>query len=133
MKVIDMKEPAQCNIEVIEELQSKIQTLENENRLLKERLDEAGISYADLVLNNSNEHTDFYDPDQGARIKRFEVTDKIASDFFMMFCRGRKDVYDLRYTNPKTGKNGYTHSALTVGTEAVISRKKMVFDVKIVS
>lgn len=25
----------------------------------------------------------------------------------MMFCRGRKDVYDLRYTNPKTGKNGY--------------------------
>ena len=48
-----------------------------------------------------------YDPDQGARIKKFDVTDKIASDFFMMFCRGRKDVYDLRYTNPKTGKNGY--------------------------
>ena len=46
-------------------------------------------------------------PDQGARIKKFDVTDKIASDFFMMFCRGRKDVYDLRYTNPKTGKNGY--------------------------
>lgn len=102
-----MKEPAQCNTEVIEELQSKIQTLENENRLLKERLDEVGISYADIVLNNSDEHTDLYDPDQGARIKRFEVTDKIASDFFMMFCRGRKDVYDLRYTNPKTGKNGY--------------------------
>lgn len=102
-----MKEPAQCNIEVIEELQSKIQLLENENRLLKERLDKAGISYADIVLNNSDEHTDLYDPDQGARIKRFEVTDKIASDFFMMFCRGRKDVYDLRYTNPKTGKNGY--------------------------
>ena len=102
-----MKEPAQCSTEVIEELQSKIQTLENENRLLRERLDEAGISYADIVLNNSDEHTDIYDPDQGARIKRFEVTDKIASDFFMMFCRGRKDVYDLRYTNPKTGKNGY--------------------------
>ena len=48
-----------------------------------------------------------YDPDQGARIKKFDVTDKIASDFFMMFCRGRKDLYDLRYTNPKTGKNGY--------------------------
>lgn len=102
-----MKEPAQCNTEVIEELQSKIQTLEDENRLLKGRLDEAGISYADIVLNNSDEHTELYDPDQGARIKRFEVTDKIASDFFMVFCRGRKDVYDLRYTNPKTGKNGY--------------------------
>lgn len=102
-----MKEPVQCNTEVIDELQSKIQTLENENRLLRGRLDEAGISYADIVFNNSDEHTDLYDPDQGARIKRFEVTDKIASDFFMMFCRGRKDVYDLRYTNPKTGKNGY--------------------------
>ena len=43
----------------------------------------------------------------GGRIKKFEVTDKIANDFFIMFCRGRKDVFDLRYTNPKTGKNGY--------------------------
>lgn len=25
----------------------------------------------------------------------------------MMFCRGRKDVYELRYTNPRTGKTGY--------------------------
>ena len=77
MRVVDMKGPAQCNIEVIEGLQSRIQTLENENRLLKERLDEAGISYADIVLNNSDEHTGLYDPNQGARIKKFEVTDKI--------------------------------------------------------
>ncbi len=89
------------------ELQSKIEALQNENRLLKERLDEAGISYADIVMDNSNGPTDIYDPDQGARIKKFEVTDKIANDFFMLFCRGRKDVFDLRYTNPKTGKNGY--------------------------
>ncbi len=102
-----MKEPAQLDAAGIEHLKSKIQTLENENRLLKERLDEAGISYADIVSDNSNQSKELYDPDQGARIKRFEVTDKIASDFFMMFCRGRKDVYDLRYTNPRTGKNGY--------------------------
>ncbi len=102
-----MKESEQFDATVIEYLKSKIQTLENENRLLKERLDEAGISYADIVSDNSNESKELYDPDQGARIKRFEVTDKIASDFFMMFCRGRKDVYDLRYTNPRTGKNGY--------------------------
>ncbi len=102
-----MKESAQFDETVIEHLESKIQTLENENRLLKERLDKAGISYADIVSDNSNESKELYDPDQGARIKRFEVTDKIASDFFMMFCRGRKDVYDLRYTNPRTGKNGY--------------------------
>ena len=63
--------------------------------------------YADVVSGDAEGVVELYDPDQGARIKKFDVTDKIASDFFMMFCRGRKDVYDLRYTNPKTGKNGY--------------------------
>ena len=81
--------------------------MEDENRLLKERLDEAGVSYADIVSGDAQGVVELYDPDQGARIKKFDVTDKIASDFFMMFCRGRKDLYDLRYTNPKTGKNGY--------------------------
>lgn len=71
------------------ELQLNLQTLETENRLLKERLEEAGISYADIVSNNSDESTELYDPNQGARIKKFEITDKIASDFFIMFCRGR--------------------------------------------
>ena len=89
------------------ELRSKIEALQNENRLLRERLDEAGISYADIVTDRGNEYTDVYAPDQGVGIRRFEVTDKIANDFFMMFCRGRKDVFELRYTNPKTGKNGY--------------------------
>ncbi len=91
----------------IESLKNRISFLENENRFLKERLEEAGISYADIVADNDDISTELYDPNQGARIRRFEVTDKIASDFFMMFCRGRKDVYDLRYTNPKSGKNGY--------------------------
>ena len=102
-----MKDSEQSQIDIVEELQLKIKTLENENRLLKEGLDEAGISYVDITSGNSDEPADFYDPDQGARIKKFEVTDKIAGNFFMMFCRGRKDVYELRYTNPKTGKNGY--------------------------
>lgn len=91
----------------IEELEKKIQVLENENRLLKERLTEAGISYADILDETLDGENELYDPDQGARIRKIEITDKIANDFFMMFCRGRKDVFDLRYTNPKTGKNGY--------------------------
>lgn len=91
----------------IESLKNRISFLENENRLLKERLDEAGISYDDIVDDSNEATVELFDPDQGARIKRFEVTDKIASVFFMMFCRGRKDVYNLRYTNPKSGKNGY--------------------------
>ena len=102
-----MKEPTQQYSDLINSLQSRIQALEDENRLLKERLDEAGVSYADIVSGDAERVVELYDPDQGARIKKFDVTDKIASDFFMMFCRGRKDVYDLRYTNPKTGKNGY--------------------------
>ena len=102
-----MKEPTQQYSDTIYSLQSRIQELEDENQLLKERLNEAGVSYADIVSGNAEGVVELYDPDQGTRIKKFDVTDKIASDFFMMFCRGRKDVYDLRYTNPKTGKNGY--------------------------
>ena len=102
-----MKEPTQQYSDTIKSLQSRIQALEDENRLLKERLEEAGVSYADIVSGDAEGVVELYDPDQGARIKKFDVTDKIASDFFMMFCRGRKDVYDLRYTNPKTRKNGY--------------------------
>jgi len=44
-----MKEPAQQYSETIEKLQTRIQILMDENRLLKERLDEAGVSYADIV------------------------------------------------------------------------------------
>ena len=102
-----MKEPTQQYSDTIKLLQARIQALEDENRLLRERLDEAGVSYSDIVSGDAERVVELYDPDQGARIKKFDVTDKIASDFFMMFCRGRKDLYDLRYTNPKTGKNGY--------------------------
>ncbi len=102
-----MKEAADQYSDTIEQLQAKVQALTDENRLLKQRMDEAGIAYDDIESDNNSNVIDLYDPNQGARIKEFEITDKIASDFFMMFCRGRKDVFDLRYTNPKTGKNGY--------------------------
>lgn len=101
----DMKDSEQSN--VIENLKTKIRILEKENQLLKERLDEAGISYADILSDNNDRSSELFDSNQGARIKKIEVTDKIANAFFMMFCRGRKDVYALRYNNPKTGKKGY--------------------------
>ena len=102
-----MNEPVQQHSDIIEQLQAKIQALTDENRILKQRMDEAGVSYADIVDSSDETVSELYDPDQGARIRKFDVTDKIASAFFTMFCRGRNDVYDLRYTNPKTGKNGY--------------------------
>ena len=104
----------------ISKLLDRIKILETENDLLKKRLEEAGIPYQDIIGSNQPalktltedspayiDSSESYDPDQGARILPFEVTDKVANTFFMMFCRGRKDVYDLRYTNPRTGKNGY--------------------------
>ena len=48
-----MKEPAQDNSDIIEELEARIHALIEENRLLKERMDEAGVSYADIVHNES--------------------------------------------------------------------------------
>lgn len=45
-----MKEPTQQYSDTIKLLQARIQALENENRLLRERLDEAGVSYSDICL-----------------------------------------------------------------------------------
>ena len=36
--------------------------------------------YADVVSGDAEGVVELYDPDQGARIKKFNVTDKIASD-----------------------------------------------------
>lgn len=65
----------------VEELEIKIKILENENRLLKERPTEAGISYADIVEDHIGDTASNYDPDQGTRIRKFEITDKVANDF----------------------------------------------------
>ena len=54
-----MKEPAQQYSETIEKLQTRIQILMDENRLLKERLDEAGVSYADIVADIVKEMPEF--------------------------------------------------------------------------
>lgn len=98
---------------VLKELQLKIEKLENENRLLKNRLDEAGISYADIYGETDIDEINVYNDNQAGRINEFEVTDKIAGDFFMVFCRGRKDVYALRYTNPK---NSNCHGRIIVNS-----------------
>ncbi len=95
------------NINSISQLKQQIIKLETENRLLRQRLNEAGISFNDIIEEPAEDIESVYDLNQGARIKPFPITDKVAQDFFMMFCRGRKDVYELHYTNPRTGKKGY--------------------------
>lgn len=44
-----MRDSEQQELDSMESLKIRIQALENENRLLKERMDEAGVSYADIV------------------------------------------------------------------------------------
>ena len=68
-----MKEPTQQYSDTIKSLQSRIQALEDENRLLKERLEEAGVSYADIVSGDAEGVVELYDPDQGARIKGIQA------------------------------------------------------------
>lgn len=125
-----MNEHTQQYSDFINSLQSRIQALEDENRFLKERLDEAGVSYADIVSGDAEGAVEVYDPDQSARIKKFDVTDKIASDFFMMFCRGRMCmIFVIRIQ--KRGRTDIIRRALTAGIVAVIYRKRTEFVVRI--
>lgn len=100
--------------ESINSLKQKIAQLEQENLCLRNLLDKAGISYIEEISNIAQPSegrlipmSSKYDPNQGARINPIDINDKNANVFFMMFCRGRKDVYDLRYSNTKTGRTGY--------------------------
>ncbi len=55
-----MNEPVQLHSDIIEQLQSKIQALTDENRLLKQRMDEAGILYADIVAGSNEAASERY-------------------------------------------------------------------------
>lgn len=87
-------------------LRKRVSYLERENQILKEMALEAGIDYERRLRKMNGAKPENYDPDQGARIKPFQITKDTADNFFRRF-RGRHDVYELRYQNPKTGKIGY--------------------------
>lgn len=56
----------------VRHLKQRIATLENENRLLRERLAEVDGSRAEITAYNAGDKA-LYDPNQGARIKSFEI------------------------------------------------------------
>ncbi|MDD3363274.1 MAG: hypothetical protein PHW34_16575 [Hespellia sp.] len=94
-------------IENISCLQTQLNDLQLENQILKNILDNAGISYSkELLRLHSTEEFCDYDPDQGARIQApVEITEKMA----VMFCSrfwGRQDVYAKR-NEKKTGEVNY--------------------------
>ncbi|MBR1628338.1 MAG: restriction endonuclease subunit R, partial [Lachnospiraceae bacterium] len=84
-------------------LQKRIRFLEEENRRLTKLLEAAGIDYG---IEPERKPSEPFDPDQGARIKPYEVKDSYPKQFFDIFCTGRRDVFVLRHTG-QDGKVGY--------------------------
>ncbi len=99
-----MKEP----IIDITLLQKQINKLQLENQILKDILDQAGISYAHELRNVINgEDVEKYDPNQGSRIIHPEhITADMANLFYSRFW-GRQDVYARRSEKKETGEAGY--------------------------
>lgn len=80
----------------LDSLRKIVRSLYVENRRLKQRLRDAGISYEEEnAFQEAPEHREEYDPDQGARIVNRYITDEMVRGFFTMFW-GRQDVYARR-------------------------------------
>ncbi len=95
-------------IENISHLQAQLNDLQLENQILKNILDNVGISYRqELMRLRSAEEVCEYDPNQGARIQApVEITEKMAVMFYSRFW-GRQDVYAKRNEKKDTGESSY--------------------------
>lgn len=95
-------------IENITRLQAQLNDLQLENQILKDILDNAGISYRqELIRLHSTEELCEYEPNQGARIQNpSEITEKMAIMFYSRFW-GRQDVYAKRNEKKETGEASY--------------------------
>lgn len=88
------------------ELQAKIAKLEKENEYLKSLLDNAGISYTQIISVEAKTQQESYDINQGNRIIPIQITPNQVRIFYSYFW-GRMDVFSKRYQNKSTGKAGY--------------------------
>ena len=88
-------------------LQSRMNDLQLENQVLKQLLEQNGISYRrEIQALHAPEKLEKYETDQGARIRHLQmITDVMANHFYARFW-GRQDVYSKRSENKK-GEAGY--------------------------
>lgn len=95
-------------IENISRLQTQLNDLQLENQILKNILDNSGISYRqELMRLRSSEELCEQDLNQGARIHEpVEITEKMAVMFYSRFW-GRQDVYAKRNEKKDTGEASY--------------------------
>lgn len=92
------------NIEAqnLDSLRKLVRELQDENKRLKEQLKNANIPFAENnIFEEKIEEISEYDPDQGGRIIRRYITDKMVQYYFSMFW-GRTDVFAKR-----SKKGGY--------------------------
>ena len=88
-------------------LQSRMNDLQLENQVLKQLLEQNGISYCrEIQALHAPEKLEKYETNQGARIRHPQmITDVMANHFYARFW-GRQDVYSKRSENKK-GEAGY--------------------------
>ena len=88
-------------------LQSRMNDLQLENQVLKQLLEQNGISYRrEIQALHAPEKLEKYETNQGARIRHPQmITDVMANHFYARFW-GRQDVYSKRSENKK-GEAGY--------------------------
>ena len=112
-------------------LRKMVRLLEYENKILKDKLKKAGISYEEVnPFEEKIESAEEYDLDQGSRIVNPPyITEKMAIRFFSMFW-GREDVYARRGK-----KGGIFHNVQIVGMTGFVlnnvKRRCFVMNVKI--
>ncbi|MDO4323808.1 MAG: DEAD/DEAH box helicase family protein [Lachnospiraceae bacterium] len=112
-------------IENISRLQAQLNVLQLENQILKNILDNSGISYKQelMRLRAAEEPCDF-EPDQGARILHpDEITDRMAVMFYSRFW-GRQDVYAKRNEKKDTGEAGYYTQCYNFWKEVCPKRRR---------
>lgn len=112
-------------IENISRLQTQLNDLQLENQILKNILDNAGISYGQELLRlHASEELCEFDKNQGARIKApEEITEKMANKFFSRFW-GRQDVYAKRNEKKDTGETSYFPQCNNFWTEVCYRKQR---------
>lgn len=113
------------SIENISQLQKQLNDLHLENQMLKNILDNAGLSYhKELSALRQSDTKEAYAPEQGKRIIPPPViTESMANQFFSMFW-GRQDVYAKRSVNKENGKAAYYPQCNNFWTNICHKKKK---------
>lgn len=102
------------------QLQKRLNELETENLILKQILDENGISYWTALKSN---HSEEFHEDQGSRIMHPAVITDVMVNLFFSYFWGRQDVYAKRYEKKDSKVSGYFVQCSNFWTE--VCPKKM--------